>query len=102
MRVESKKLRDAARGQECTVRAPGICNFNPETSVLAHLPCGNKGTSMKGPDVIAVIACSCCHDLIDGRRNDAKVDWKDMLRALAETHFIWIRLGLIKITGMKT
>ncbi|HBS0984508.1 DUF1364 family protein, partial [Klebsiella pneumoniae] len=29
-------LRKAARGRECTVRIPGYCNGNPETSVLAH------------------------------------------------------------------
>lgn len=29
-------LRKAARGLMCTVRIPGHCNHNPETSVLAH------------------------------------------------------------------
>ncbi|EIC2853121.1 DUF1364 domain-containing protein, partial [Escherichia coli] len=29
-------LRKAAKGQMCTVRIPGYCNHNPETSVLAH------------------------------------------------------------------
>ncbi len=29
-------LRKAARGQMCTVRIPGYCNHDPETSVLAH------------------------------------------------------------------
>ncbi|EIZ8685769.1 DUF1364 family protein, partial [Shigella sonnei] len=28
-------LRKAARGQMCTVRIPGYCNHDPETSVLA-------------------------------------------------------------------
>ncbi|MBC7213069.1 MAG: DUF1364 family protein, partial [Pseudomonas sp.] len=32
MRVVSKKVRESARGQDCTVRIPGICNFNPETT----------------------------------------------------------------------
>ncbi|MER2105083.1 MAG: nuclease domain-containing protein, partial [Pseudomonas atacamensis] len=48
MRVSSKKLRASANGQECTVRMPGICNHNPETTVLAHLPCGQKGMGIKG------------------------------------------------------
>lgn len=30
-------LRKAARGRECQVRIPGVCNGNPETSVLAHI-----------------------------------------------------------------
>lgn len=29
-------LTKQARDRMCTVRIPGICNFNPETSVLAH------------------------------------------------------------------
>ena len=28
--------RKEAKGRECMVRLPGICNFNPETTVLAH------------------------------------------------------------------
>ncbi|BBI46989.1 hypothetical protein KPSA1B_105772 [Pseudomonas syringae pv. actinidiae] len=38
MRMTSKKLRASAKGQDCTVRIPAICNYNPETTVLAHLP----------------------------------------------------------------
>ncbi|EAZ5843291.1 DUF1364 domain-containing protein, partial [Salmonella enterica] len=29
-------LRKAAKDRMCTVRIPGYCNHNPETSVLAH------------------------------------------------------------------
>ena len=29
-------LRKEARGRECQVRIYGICNGNPETTVLAH------------------------------------------------------------------
>ncbi|VEI70653.1 82 prophage-derived uncharacterized protein ybcO [Serratia quinivorans] len=29
-------LRKEAKGRDCQVRMPGICNFNPETTVLAH------------------------------------------------------------------
>ena len=101
MRIVSKKLRDSARGQDCTVRIPGVCNFNPETTVLAHLPCGSKGAGMKGPDIISVFCCSSCHDAIDGRRNDIEIDWKDIIRAIAETQLIWISKGLLKITDIR-
>lgn len=30
-------LRKAARGRECQVRIPGVCNGNPETTILAHI-----------------------------------------------------------------
>ena len=97
-RIVSKKLRDSARGQECTVRLPGICNCNPETTVLAHLPCGSKGIGMKGLDTVAVYACSACHDAIDGR-SAGEIDWRDMLRSIAETHRSLIGSGIIVIKG---
>lgn len=99
MRIVSKKLRDSARGQECTVRLPGICNWNPETTVLAHLPCGTRGVGMKGIDTVAVYACSSCHDAIDGRTKGAEIDWEDMPRAIAETHEALIRAGIMTIKG---
>lgn len=96
-RAQSKKLRDSARGQECTLRIPGVCNFNPETTVLAHLACGQKGMGLKSPDNMAVFACSC-HDLLDGRRQ-GELDQRDVLRALGETQAIWISQGLMTIKG---
>ena len=67
-------LRKEAKGRECTVRIPGVCNFNPETVVLAHLPiAGLSGMGMKTPDIIGAWACSDCHDCLDYRVN--KMDW---------------------------
>ena len=61
------KLRDAAKGQECQVRIPGICNFKPETTVLAHYRLsGLCGTGMKPLDLVGAWACSDCHIAIDG------------------------------------
>ena len=51
-------LRKAARSRECQVRIPGVCNGNPETSVLAHIRLtGLCGTGTKPPELIATIAC---------------------------------------------
>lgn len=61
-------LRNAAKGKPCMVRLPGICNGNPETTVLAHIRiAGTCGVGMKPPDTQATYACSACHDAIDGR-----------------------------------
>lgn len=100
MRVVSQKLRDFARGQDCTLRLPGVCNFNAETTVLAHLPCGHKGVGMKSPDQMAVHACSNCHTFIDGPKR-WEVPAIDYLRALAETQMRSIEAGLISIKGCK-
>lgn len=64
-RHESKRLRDSARGRDCMIRIPGVCNFNPETTVLTHVNGGGAGT--KHSDLLAAFGCSSCHDAIDGR-----------------------------------
>jgi Protein of unknown function (DUF1364) len=50
---------------------PGICSFNPETTVLAHYRLsGLCGTGIKPLDLIGAWCCSDCHDAIDGRRQN--------------------------------
>ena len=61
-------LRKAAKDRGCTVRIPGVCNFNSATTVLAHIRlAGVSGMGMKSPDLLGAWACSACHDEIDGR-----------------------------------
>lgn len=65
----SKKYLSLARGQDCTVRIPGVCNGNPETTVAAHSnkTRHGKGMGFKARDYYVCWACSACHDVIDGR-----------------------------------
>ena len=59
-------LRKKARGQECQVRLPGICNSDPETTVLAHIRLiGISGMGLKAPDLLGAWACSKCHAYCD-------------------------------------
>jgi hypothetical protein len=52
------------------VRLPNICNFNNETTVLAHYRlAGISGMGIKSDDLIGAWACSACHDAIDRRAN---------------------------------
>lgn len=61
-------LRKLARGQPCQVRLPGICNGNPDTTVLAHYRlAGTCGIGIKPDDSQGAWACSACHDEIDRR-----------------------------------
>jgi hypothetical protein len=61
------------------VRLPGICNHNPETTVLAHYRlAGQSGIGMKSPDLLAAWACSACHDAID-RRSHTELE-RDFVR----------------------
>lgn len=68
--MKQSKLTKAARGRECQVRIPGVCNGNPETTVLAHYRMsGTCGVGMKPSDLQGAWACSACHDACDGRSN---------------------------------
>ena len=95
------KLRNAARGQDCLVRLPGVCNHNPETVVLAHLRMGGvSGTGQKPPDLVGCWACSACHDVID-QRVPADPGLKPalhryILEGLCRTLAAVTRLGLVK------
>ena len=62
------KLRRFARNQPCTLRIPGVCNGNPETTVLAHGRGAGMGT--KVVDYIGVHACSACHSHLDASPED--------------------------------
>ncbi|PSW05533.1 DUF1364 domain-containing protein [Photobacterium lipolyticum] len=104
MALRSKKLTQAAKGQQCSVQIMGVCNFNPETVVLAHLPSSRHGLSRKGSDHIACFACSDCHDRIDGR---VLYDWQPgekeryMYEALCETLERLVDMELITVKGAK-
>lgn len=67
-------LRKLARGQPCMIRIPGICNRNPETTVLAHYRLiGVSGMGMKSPDTCAAWACSSCHEFVDTKGKNPEV-----------------------------
>ena len=67
--MKQTKLTRAARGRDCQVRVPGVCNGNPETTVLAHyrLAGTRSGMGIKPHDLQAAWACSACHDAVDSR-----------------------------------
>lgn len=90
--IRSKKIRDSAKGEDCSLRLAGICSFNPEQTVLCHVGrLGGRG--FKCDDTFALYGCFNCHQEIDGvnRRSLAG----DILRAVEETQHILIDKGLI-------
>ncbi len=85
--IRSKKLRNAARGQQCTVNLPGICSYDRDTVVLAHLHDEVFGKGQKADDTSAIHACHTCHTAIDrGTHGLSRADLLEMLlRALQRT-----------------
>ena len=91
------KITRSARGQECQIRVPGVCNGMPDTTVLAHLNGG--GIAMKHNDIHGAYACSSCHSFVDGgyaqteiSRNLARL-WH--LDGIIRTQQLMINEGLI-------
>ena len=73
---QKSNLRKEARGRNCTIEIPGVCNRNPETVVLCHLNKRSLGAGMgkKTPDIFGAWGCSACHDAVDGRMRTNE-DW---------------------------
>ena len=100
--IRSQKLRDSAKGQECTIQCPSVCSHDPDTTVLAHLTNESHGMGLKADDVSACFACSSCHDWIDRRTmspyfpDGSDREWY-MRRAMVRTWRRWIEMGLVKI-----
>ena len=61
------KLTKSARMEDCTIRLPGVCSFNPETTVFAHISGVRFGHGMAIKTKLGAYACSKCHDQIDSR-----------------------------------
>lgn len=63
-------ITNSARGMACQVRMPGVCNFDPATTVWCHAngSAAGKGIGQKSHDLLGAYACSACHDVVDGRR----------------------------------
>ncbi len=92
------KLRESARDQECLIRIPGLCNFNPDTTVLAHFNGGGMGR--KKPDLLASFACSDCHDVVDRRTHlDLDEEWVELLFRQGNERTLqwWIDNDYIKV-----
>ncbi len=97
--IKSKKLRDSAKGEDCTLNIVGACNYNPKTTVLCHFPSEIAGT--KSTDLSAGYGCSACHGVID-RRNpliEISDEYREfyMRRSQYRTLHKFIEKDLIKI-----
>ena len=95
-------IRKSARGEQCQIRIPGVCNGNPETVVLCHAngSAAGKGIGQKSHDLISAYGCSACHDVYDRREKQ----WRDRFEVElafwhghARTLCILIEKGLVKV-----
>jgi hypothetical protein len=94
----SKKIRNSAKGQECQVRLNGICNFNPETTVYAHIARGS-GMGQKCNDIHGTYCCSACHDEIDRRTRKLELEFVQnaAYEGMVRTQLLLIENQLLKV-----
>lgn len=81
------------------LRYPGVCNGDPMTTVLAHINRGGVGgMGTKPHDLVAVWACSACHDEADGRTHYLDASERDTytLEALCRQLDRYVREGAVK------
>lgn len=79
------------------IRVPGICNRDPETTVLAHARMiGISGMGTKAPDIFGAWACSACHDYVDNRRPNSAGSVQrrlDLLEGVIRTQYELLQMG---------
>lgn len=94
----NQKALDFARGQDCTLLIPGVCNGDPATTVACHAnwSCGGKGMSHKAHDFAIAFGCDRCHAWLDhgGASRDEKM--LAFLPGLLKTQTILFREGIFR------
>lgn len=97
-RKKNKKITGSARGEDCQVRLEGVCNFNEETTIPAHLNGAGMGT--KHNDIFIAYCCSNCHDVLDGKVASKFHSLTELAlrhhEAVVRTQYILLEKGLIK------
>ncbi len=78
--IRSKKIRDAAEDEDCTLCIMGVCRNEKATVVACHLPPkGETGMSRKGDDHFVAFGCDRCHRVMDGKEGGLERFGEDWL-----------------------
>ena len=67
--MKQTKITKSARGENCSLRIPGVCNHDSATVVFCHAPSVGSGMGLKSPSWWGSYGCAKCHDAIDNRNN---------------------------------
>ena len=79
------KITESARDEDCLVRLPGACSFDPAKTIWSHarwLSAG-RGKSIKALDLAGAYCCTTCDGIFDGNikmppvmtREQVDADW---------------------------
>lgn len=66
-RPKTTKIRQSARGEDCTINLEGVCSYDPDTVVWCHSNRASDGKAMgrKADDDRGAYGCSSCHKIYD-------------------------------------
>ena len=97
--LRSKAIRNAARGEQCQLQIPGVCNGDPATVVACHSPLAEDRQGTKAPDHAVAFGCSDCHDHLDKRagRISAEDQHYYFHRGMVQTIARLIEMGIITV-----
>lgn len=95
--IRSKKITEAARGEQCTLQIAGHCHGDTDSVVFCHFPDESHGISLKSDDISGGFGCYCCHQAIDLRQvEEEEREWY-MRRSQTRTMRRLFELGVLKI-----
>ena len=79
------KITESARGEDCLVRLPGVCKFDPAYTIWSHCRHGaaGKGKGKKSLDLAGAYCCTACDAVYDGQaprpngmtKEEVELDW---------------------------
>lgn len=92
--MKSNKLRKSAQGQRCTMNVARVCNYNPETTVLAHINCEGGCMGGKTDDFSAAFMCYECHTWYDQHKGSEADELHYTRRAMYRTWCKWKEMGI--------
>ena len=101
--IKSNQIRQSARGEGCTINIYSVCNYDPETTVYAHVKSpmsGYKSSDLAG----GIYCCSSCHDALDRRViNESFESERDAytLRAVQKTLHKLFEKGIVTVKGVE-
>ena len=96
--IRSQKLRDSARGEPCTMFAPG-CTGGGADTVLCHsnMQVHGKSRGMKAHDIFSFYGCSNCNAWYDDSKATREEKQAYLLPAMARSQIRFYEKELLVV-----
>lgn len=102
--IRSRAILNAARGEDCTLRVPGVCLNESDTVVACHSNSheDGHGKGIKSADIYVAFGCARCHAWLDNG-HATRDEKRDIFhRGMKATWLRLVELDVVKIKGVNT